>query len=101
MFRLAAMSLEAYLTKWLISFIIICVGAITISSLLLFLIRHLDKLFLNTIQISIKDEDGLRRFFSAGIICLVFFFYSGWVANLYWLPYNKFHPISLLTDIAL
>jgi len=99
--RLAALTLEAYLTKWLISFIIICIGAVTISSLLLFLIRHLDKLFLNTIKISVKDKDALRRFFSAGIICFAFFFYSGWVANLYWLPYNKFHPISLLVDIAL
>lgn len=98
---MTALVFEKYLCKWVVLLFIIISGAVIFSWLLSLLIKRSWKLLPNIIKACVKEEDRLRNILVVCVLCSMFFLYWGWVINIYWLSYKKFHPVSLLSDLGI
>lgn len=52
------------------------------------------------IDIHVKDQEKTKTLLITLTICLILFLSGGWAINRYWLP-GRFHPVSLLGDVAI
>lgn len=98
MFRLVAFVFQTYLNRGMI----MCTSALLVLFLLLLLILFITRFvwkpsLLNNLDVQINDPSGVITIL---LICSAFFFYGGWAINHYWLP-NRFHPVSLLSDLGI
>jgi arylsulfatase A-like enzyme len=101
MFRLICFSFQKLLNKWIVLTIIISFVLLVALKLLTTLQKRTENIFiLITNNIDTKGKNGPKTILLVGIVCCLFFVYTGWYINHYWLP-DKFHPLSLLADLGI
>jgi arylsulfatase A-like enzyme len=89
-FRLVALALGEPLIKWLIL-------TIAAAFIVLTLVWLMKTLFSNISQKCKSIANAFLIFIFWGVL----FVSLGWAINHYWIPYEKFHPISLLADVVI
>jgi hypothetical protein len=89
-FKLAAMAFREPFSQWLI----LTIAAPFIVLTLVWLVKTL---FSNIYQ----KYKAIVNAFLIFIFWGVLFVSVGWAINHYWIPYEKFHPISLLADVVI
>ena len=86
-YRLVVSTFLDPLFKWLLITIIV--------SLVFSLVTRLDEKLYP--ELSNKNRKILKIILM-GVVWAVLFIGAGWAVNHYWIPYTKFHPLSLLAD---
>ena len=89
-FKLVALAFGEPLSKWLI----LTIAAAFIVLTLVWLVKTL---FSNIYQ----KYQPIVNIFLIFLCWGVLFLSMGWAINHYWIPYEKFHPISLLADVVI
>ena len=97
MFRSAALELQPQINRWMLILLATC----TMASVLLVACKLAWKFCLSTAIKTNATNHYKIKIICISIVCILFFCYAGWAINHYWIPYEKFHPISLLADVAI